>query len=95
MINRTPVLFEFPDAESARKANETLKEFDYETQLTGEDACRLLFLHDSRHDLVSSLEIAQIHGGRLIEQEISVPAHLVNEDLPEAYLEGATDELLL
>lgn len=55
-------------------------------------------------DLTSALEIAQAHGGRLCETEdtlepevytsayglhgLPIPAHTVNEDLPEAYLAG-------
>jgi|DewCreStandDraft_1066081.scaffolds.fasta_scaffold00226_26 hypothetical protein len=92
MINPTPILFEFKDSHSASKAMDALKELGYEPQHVGEAGKRIVFLHDFHNNLYTGLEIAQIHGGNLIEQEVALPAHLINEDWSEAYALGETEE---
>ncbi|MNZ91260.1 hypothetical protein D3C78_1102370 [compost metagenome] len=94
MSHQSALLFHFQDAQSASLACETLRELGYETVL--HDGSRM-HVHLEGSDLTSALEIAQAHGGQLEEQAhisddaltnsaysmdaISIPAHLVNEDL--------------
>ncbi|GIQ63762.1 hypothetical protein PACILC2_23300 [Paenibacillus cisolokensis] len=97
----TALLFQFSDAASAAAACDTMIELGYDSMLA-EDA--RLHLHLERDDVVSALEIAQAHGGRLIEtppllessladgvyamDQVPIPAHIVNEDWTEAYASG-------
>lgn len=87
------ILFDFSDAGSAALACETLQELGYETVLHEGNR---MHIHLEGSDLTSALEIAQSHGGQLVEQTdiescsvtdsaysmdtISIPAHIVNED---------------
>jgi hypothetical protein len=87
------LLFDFNDAQSAALACETLRELGYETVLHDDSR---MHVHLEGSDLTSALEIAQAHGGQLVEQShidagamtdsaysldaIAIPAHLVNED---------------
>lgn len=98
MSNDSALLFDFNDAQSASLACETLRELGYETVL--HDGSRM-HVHMEGSDLTSALEIAQSHGGQLVEQAqidsealtnsayamdvISIPAHIVNEDWPVGY----------
>jgi hypothetical protein len=92
VINPTPVLFEFKDSQSAGKAMDTLQELGFEPQLVGEAGKQIVFLHDFHNNLYTGLEIAQMHGGNLIEQEIMLPSHLINEDWSEPYALGVEEE---
>ncbi|MUT67777.1 hypothetical protein [Paenibacillus sp. NEAU-GSW1] len=87
------ILFDFADASSAAIACDTLQELGYEPMM--HEANRV-HIHVEGADLTSALEIAQAHGGRLVEQAaigseavtdtayslnaITIPAHVVNED---------------
>ncbi len=91
------LLFDFNDDDSAALACETLRELGYETVL--HEGSRM-HVHLEGSDLTSALEIAQSHGGQLVEQAqidadavtgsaysldaIAIPAHLVNEDWASA-----------
>ncbi|WP_054023321.1 hypothetical protein [Bacillus sp. FJAT-28004] len=93
MSTNSALLFDFNDAQSAALACETLRELGYETVL--HEGSRM-HVHLEGSDLTSALEIAQSHGGQLVEQAdidadavtgsaysldaIAIPAHLVNED---------------
>ncbi|WP_138755283.1 hypothetical protein [Paenibacillus sinopodophylli] len=93
MSANSALLFDFNDGQSAALACETLRELGYETVL--HDGSRM-HVHTAGSDLTSALEIAQSHGGQLVEQAqinadaltgsayaldaIAIPAHLVNED---------------
>jgi hypothetical protein len=92
------LLFDFNDEDSASLACETLRELGYETVL--HEGSRM-HVHLEGSDLTSALEIAQSHGGQLVEQAqieadavtdsaysldaIAIPAHLVNEDWASSY----------
>lgn len=94
MTHSSAILFEFNDTGSAALASETLQQLGYETVLHEDNQ---LHIHMDGNDLTSALEIAQAHGGQLVEQTaitsssltdsayaldaISIPAHIVNEDL--------------
>ncbi|GIP34773.1 hypothetical protein [Paenibacillus sp. J2TS4] len=101
MENANAVSFEFDHPGSAVQACDMLNELGYKSKL-------VVSIQVERGDLTSALEIAQAHGGRLQEthrgQEervlasaygmdgISIPAHTVNEDWPDSYLQqGAAD----
>lgn len=93
MPDNSALLFDFNDAQSAALACETLRELGYETVLHDDSR---MHVHLEGSDLTSALEIAQAHGGQLVEQAhihadamtnsaysldaIAIPAHLVNED---------------
>ncbi|MGG1637027.1 hypothetical protein [Paenibacillus sp. NRS-1760] len=93
MSTNSALLFDFNDAQSAALACETLRELGYETVLHEGSS---MHVHLEGSDLTSALEIAQSHGGQLVEQAsidadavtgtaysldaIAIPAHLVNED---------------
>ncbi|KRE35021.1 hypothetical protein [Paenibacillus sp. Soil522] len=93
MPANSALLFDFNDAQSAALACETLRELGYETVLHDDSR---MHVHLDGSDLTSALEIAQAHGGQLVEQShidaaaltdsaysldaIAIPAHLVNED---------------
>lgn len=93
MIRSTPISFEFPDPVSAELAISMLRELGFETQRADDQDNRILFLHDVRNNLYTGIEIAQMHGGNLVEREIPVPAHIVNEDWTEAYQTGNALEM--
>jgi hypothetical protein len=91
MFNPSSLMFEFHHYHSAQAAIETLKELGYETQLVGTDSNQLILLHNSQRDLSTTFEIVQFHGGSLVEQELTVPAHTINEDWPPGYAEGTPE----
>lgn len=102
-----PIYFQFADKKSALLALDTLQELGFTGQMLEHrhpEHKPILQLTIRQGDLVAALEIAQAHGGVLMEtsasaeQEvytnaygldgITIPAHTVTEDLPEAYLAG-------
>ncbi|MDF2935133.1 MAG: hypothetical protein K0Q90_506 [Paenibacillaceae bacterium] len=102
-----PIYFQFSDKKAALLALDTLQELGFTGQMLEHrhpEHKPVLALTIRQGDLVAALEIAQAHGGVLLEtadqpeQEvytnayglggISIPAHTVTEDLPEAYLAG-------
>jgi hypothetical protein len=78
-------------------ARELLQELGYDPVMHGESR---MHIHVDGGDLTSALEIAQAHGGQLVEQAdiaeeavtntaysldaITIPAHVVNEDWIDA-----------
>jgi hypothetical protein len=97
-MSHAALLFQFPDAEQARLAGDTLEELGYEPQL--HEGGRL-HIHVHNEDLTSALEIVQCYAGQLMEHApaeavvitdiaygidaISIPAHTVNEDWEDHY----------
>ena len=78
-----PLYFQFEQKKSALKAFDTLKELEYNVEFLEHDheehlPTLLLILNQS--DLTSALEIAQSHGGRLVEDYIPIPAHVVTDE---------------
>ncbi|WP_019005663.1 hypothetical protein [Cohnella laeviribosi] len=87
------LMFRFPNASAAQLAYETFGELGYDPQMHEGNR---IHIHVIREDLISALEIAQSHGGELVEQApadasmhadaaygldaIPIPAHTVNED---------------
>jgi len=88
------ILFDFVDSTSADQAFSLLQELGYDPMMHQPTR---LHIHVIGEDLTSALEIVQAHGGSLVEQssihgeliastaygldDITIPAHLVNEDL--------------
>ncbi|THF72666.1 DNA/RNA helicase [Cohnella fermenti] len=101
MSGHAALLFRFPQARAAEIAFDTLEELGYSPQMNGE---AVLHIHVEREDLTSALEVVQAHGGELIEQAesdiasaasamygmdgIPIPAHTVNEDWPDSYMDA-------
>lgn len=94
MQNESAILFQFSDGKSAVLACDMLQELGYTPVLHRNN---LVHIHIEGKDIASALEIAQAYGGRLagqseIEEEkmtnsayamdaITIPAHVVNEDI--------------
>ncbi|SFE87715.1 hypothetical protein SAMN04487969_108176 [Paenibacillus algorifonticola] len=90
------LLFDFADINSAALAFDTLEQLGYDPVLHEGGK---LHIHMVGNDLISALEIMQMHGGRLIQESaidanaytdtaysldsIAIPAHIVNEDWNE------------
>ncbi|MFX3632260.1 MAG: hypothetical protein ACE3L7_09295 [Candidatus Pristimantibacillus sp.] len=99
------IMFDFADGKSALVACETLQELGYEPMLHEGNR---VHIHVDGVDLTSALEIAQSHGGQLVEQStittgvmtntaysldaITIPAHIVNEDWNDDYAQTELDE---
>ncbi|MCU6712221.1 hypothetical protein M6D81_26320 [Paenibacillus sp. J5C_2022] len=101
MMHQAAIMFDFSEGNSARMAYDMLNELGYDPVMHDETR---LHIHVEGNDLTSALEIAQSHGGRLVEQRnmseeditssayelesIAIPAHVVNEDLIQAEESG-------
>lgn len=97
MSQLSAILFDFSDVGSAAMARDLLQELGYDPIMHGEAR---MHIHVDGEDLTSALEIAQAHGGQLVEQAniaeeavtstayaldaITIPAHVVNEDWIDA-----------
>ena len=93
MQNDTALLFQFADSRTASLACDTFEELGYDPVFQQEHE---VHIHMRGDDLTSALEIAQAHGGQLAVQSsipdivltnelyqmenITIPAHVVNED---------------
>jgi hypothetical protein len=100
-MNESPIAFEFSDRRSALYALDTLEELGYQPHLHEQENGYIVHFHVERNDLTSALEIAQAHGGSLMELDhqseqaaydtaynmdaIRIPAHIVNEDWADDY----------
>ncbi|MDO7908269.1 hypothetical protein Q5741_17850 [Paenibacillus sp. JX-17] len=96
------LLFRFHQEEQALQAQDTLAELGYDASLAGHASIQV---HVDHQDLTSALEICQSYGGQLQEQdhaselqllqsaydleEIQIPAHTINEDWSEEYMNGS------
>jgi hypothetical protein len=63
------IYFEFENARSALLAQDTLEELGYKTGFHSELNRPALHIQLDQNELTSALEIAQAHGGRLLEHE--------------------------
>ncbi|WP_199622301.1 DNA/RNA helicase [Paenibacillus alkalitolerans] len=61
------IRFSFPNPDSAYDAFDTLQELGYAPVIDEEGAHPTLHIHVERSDVRSALEIAQMHGGQLLE----------------------------
>lgn len=91
----TPIVFQFPNMDSAQRAFDTLKELGYEPSYHQGGTTPVLHIHVEKEDLTSALEIGHACNGNLVETgeettflmetayelgSIPIPAHLINED---------------
>ncbi|MEW9701013.1 hypothetical protein [Paenibacillus sp. SI8] len=72
MNNSVPIFFEFDQERDALLALDTLEELGYKPDLLA-DAKPTLHIHVDAQEITSALEIAQAHGGRLVERKLSQP----------------------
>ncbi|EPY05442.1 hypothetical protein PAALTS15_19793 [Paenibacillus alvei TS-15] len=95
MQDTTAIRFRFSDPAGARLAFDTLEELGYTPAYDSASETEL-HIHVDKRDLTSALEIAEAHGGQLLEEAsmtemsvmdqaygmnyIPIPAHMVNED---------------
>ena len=93
MSQHSAIMFDFSDNKSADLARSMLQELGYDPVM---HSGTRIHIHVDGGDLTSALEIAQSHGGQLVEQStirneaitntayaldgITIPAHVVNED---------------
>ncbi|MFD0694611.1 hypothetical protein ACFQZT_10955 [Paenibacillus sp. GCM10027628] len=72
MNNSVPIFFEFEQERDALLALDTLEELGYKPNLLT-DSKPTLHIHVDDQEVTSALEIAQAHGGRLVERTQSQP----------------------
>ncbi|WP_028596680.1 hypothetical protein [Paenibacillus assamensis] len=93
-MHQAVIRFRFGTSSATQLAQDTLSELGYDAVIEPSGDC--LHIHIERQDLTSALEIAEAHGGQLIEEApltetavmssaygidcIPIPAHIVNED---------------
>lgn len=68
-MTSTPIVFQFNDRRDAYLAFDTLEELGYDPAIDSNSACPVVHFHVEDMDLTSALEIAQAHGGRMMEDE--------------------------
>jgi hypothetical protein len=86
MNNSIPIFFEFEQEREALLALDTLEELGYKPNLL-QDEKPTLHIHVDAQEITSALEIAQAHGGRLVERK---QAQTESEAYAMAYdLEGS------
>lgn len=73
LMSSAPIFFEFDQERDALLALDTLEELGYEPTIQTGEAKPTLHIHVDNEDLTSALEIAQAHGGRLVEKRESQP----------------------
>lgn len=71
-MSSVPIFFEFELERDALLAMDTLGELGYRPHLQTEWAKPTLHIQVDDQDLISALEIAQAHGGRLVERDPSL-----------------------
>ncbi|UJF32875.1 hypothetical protein [Paenibacillus hexagrammi] len=67
MDSFVPIFFEFDQQRDAYLALDTLEELGYKPEFVQEADKPTLHIHVDEQDITSALEIAQAHGGRLME----------------------------
>lgn len=98
MMDDSELQVHFSDHSALLAAEATLKELGYKPYQSGPLE---LYIPTDRQDIQSAVEIVQSHGGStafLAEtdgfdqfQDISIPAHIINEDWQEGYANGTQD----
>jgi hypothetical protein len=76
VMEKMPIYFQFTHKKSALQAFDTLQELEYNVEFLEhdhEEHLPTLVLNVNNTDLTSALEIAQAHGGWLVEGKRSVP----------------------
>jgi hypothetical protein len=71
-----PIYFQFAQGKAALQALDTLQELEYNVELLDHDDEKhlpTLLLNVNQCDLTSAIEIAQSHGGRLVEGKLAAP----------------------
>ncbi|NEW08028.1 hypothetical protein GK047_18675 [Paenibacillus sp. SYP-B3998] len=68
MNNSVPIFFEFEQERDALHALDTLEELGYKPRLLLDEK-PTLHIHVDTQEITSALEIAQAHGGRLVERK--------------------------
>lgn len=71
-MTQTPIFFQFATNHEAYMALDTLEELGYKVSLHTEMESPVLHVIIDRNDLTSALEIAQAHGGQLLEGKTSL-----------------------
>jgi hypothetical protein len=75
-MEKLPIYFQFVHGNSALQALDTLQELEYNVELLEhdhEEHLPTLLLNVNHNDLTSALEIAQAHGGWLVEGKQAIP----------------------
>ncbi|PQP83519.1 hypothetical protein C0Q44_02085 [Paenibacillus sp. PCH8] len=95
MMDNSELQVHFSDSSALNAARATLEELGYQPY---QSAPLELYIPTDRQDPQSAVEIVQSHGGSAVFasqteeldqfQNISIPAHIVNEDWNEGYLNG-------
>ncbi|MCZ1263959.1 MULTISPECIES: hypothetical protein [Paenibacillus] len=95
MLDDSELQVHFADNAALLAAQATLEELGYKPYQSGPLE---LYIPTDRQDTLSAVEIVQSHGGSAVFlsetdgldqfQNISIPAHLVNEDWNEGYASG-------
>lgn len=95
MMDNSELQVHFSDGSALNAAKATLEELGYKPYQSGPLE---LYIPTDRQDPQSAVEIVQSHGGSAVFasqteeldqfQNISIPAHLVNEDWNEGYASG-------
>ncbi|WP_166242832.1 hypothetical protein [Paenibacillus turpanensis] len=66
-MRENAISFQFPDRHSAYAAFDTLEELGYEPKIREESGNCCVDFEVERNDITSALQIAQSHGGKLLE----------------------------
>ncbi|WP_440116059.1 hypothetical protein [Paenibacillus sp. QZ-Y1] len=98
MMDNSELQVHFSDGTALLAAKETLEELGYKPYQSGPLE---LYVPTDRQDTQSAVEIVQSHGGSALFaspmegldqfQNISIPAHMVNEDWNEGYASGGQE----
>ncbi|MFD2673602.1 DNA/RNA helicase [Marinicrinis sediminis] len=68
MLEANTLVFRFEDRRDAYFAFDTLLELGYQPVFHPDEAEPMLHIHIEKNDLTSALEIAQAHGGELVDE---------------------------
>jgi hypothetical protein len=71
-MSSAPIFFEFDNTHSAAMARDTLEELGYQAGVHTEGKQPTVHIEIDHSELTSALEIAQAHGGRLVESQSGV-----------------------
>ena len=106
-MKKAALTFQFADKRSAYQAFDTLEELGYRPVLEAVDGLPAIHITMEGNDLTSALEIVQAHGGNLSSpredkiydeayglESLPVPAHIVNEDRDEDYMQPRDEEYM-
>ncbi|MGG1553700.1 MULTISPECIES: hypothetical protein [Paenibacillus] len=69
MKDFVPIFFEFGQKRDALLALDTLEELGYKPELLESEPRPTLHIHLDAQEITSAIEIAQAHGGRMVEKQ--------------------------